>query len=203
MVSLSHSPSLSSWSLCPLQPPHPGVSLSPSPPPACLPPLCKGPENTQRELCQTTSIRRRDQPAQLFSIPSALAGFRHQAGSPTCLHFGGWGEQILASGPPGSQMGGQGSITIVWGHSRRPAGPQDRTKPQRKARVTKTMGEVRARSRAAGAGLEGLRPSKCPMLVFTPRCTPMFSLTHDPCTHSPAHSQSAHTHTYTNQSAQA
>lgn len=58
---------------------HPVLPAGPAPAPW----LCKGPENTQRELCfQTKSIRSRNQPTQLFPIPSALAGLRCRAGSP-------------------------------------------------------------------------------------------------------------------------
>lgn len=176
LVFLSPSPALSSQSLSSLQTPRPGVSLSPSPaPPACLPgpcpQLCKGPENTHRELCcQTTSIRRRDRPAQLFPIPSALAGLRRRAGSPHAPPF--WEVGVANTGPRAlRQLNGWPGI------SQHRMGPQQGTSwpPHCRAKVTK-------------AGLErGTDPHSAPCSCLL---MAVFSLTHDPC----ALSGCVHTH---------
>lgn len=93
-------------------------------------------------------------------------------------------------------MGGQGSVTTGWDRSRGAAGPQERTKPQCKAWVTKTRGELWARSRAAcRQAWSGHGPTQHTMCSSTCPCMPVHSLTHDPC----AHSQCACTHTDTYQ----
>lgn len=186
--------SFSSGSLSPFQPPHPGVSLSPSPaPPACLPRprLCKGPENTQRELCcQTKSIRSRDRPAQLFPIPSALAGSRSRAGSPHAPPF--W-EVGANTGPRlPRQLNGWPEI------SHHCVGPQQgtsRSPGQNKASVQSQgpkaqRAELWAGNRAARQRPRGETrlPPAHPHVDAGP-C----SLPHSPCTHSSTHLY-VHTH---------
>lgn len=59
---------------------------------------------THRELCcQTKSIRSRNGPAQLFPIPSALAGLRLWAGSPYTPPFREPGDKHWPQGPQAAE----------------------------------------------------------------------------------------------------
>ena len=175
---------------------------------SCLPPpprLCKGPENTQRELCcQTKSIRSRDRPAQLFPIPSALAGVRHRAGSPPTPPFGEVGGKTCwpqgpqaaewvardQSPPRGTTTGQQLALKTEESLSAEP-GPQS---PERRARGYEQGCTVKARR---GAQTHTSGPHSCPHVDAGPCSLCHTTHVHTlPCAH--AHTRArAHTHTLT------
>ena len=101
-------------------------------------------------------------------------------------------------------MGGPGSVTTAWDHNRAAAGPQDRGKPQCRARAPKS-GEESSGLRAGlhSEGPEGgPDPHQWTPFLSTRGCRPVFSLPHNPCTYSSVRARThtcarTHTHTHT------
>lgn len=115
--------------------------------------------------------------------------------------WGRGGRQMLAAGPPGSRMGGQGSVTMR-GTTARDQLPPGQDEAQCKARVTKARGGLRTRSRPAqGPARRGSdlhrAPCSCPWPVVCP-CS-LSHTAHVPPIRTPV----VHTHTHMNPSAQA
>lgn len=188
VVDLSHCPPLSSQPLSPFQPPHRGVSLSPSPtPPACLP----GPGYVRGLRTHRGSFVVKPNP---YGEPgSASAAVLHS------LRLG----RVETSGrkPPHASIWGGGG-------KHRSQGPQAAewvARDQSPLRETtagdqlapKTEQSLSAKPRGERSGLraelhsEGLEggpdPYQCTPFFCIHGYRPVSSLPHNPCTHSFAH----------------